>query len=107
MCRQLMPTTLFNLSAQLQHPKRPFSIFPRGYSDLDILDGLVAAEVQGETVEHFTGEQPDEQQRSLQQTAGIPTGVAFDIHKQIELRRSKQRAAETENMAREAKENPT
>ena len=75
--------------------------------DLDILDGLVAAEVQGETVEHFTGEQPEEKQRTLQQTAGIPTGVAFDIHKQIELRRSKQRAAETENMAREAKENPT
>lgn len=57
--------------------------------DLDILDGLVASQVASETVEHFTGPQPDEQQRTLQDTAGIPTGVAFDIHKQIELRRAK------------------
>jgi hypothetical protein len=46
--------------------------------DLDILDGLVAAEVQNETVKHFEGPQPDEEQRTLEDTAGIPTGVSFD-----------------------------
>jgi hypothetical protein len=58
--------------------------------DLDILDGLVAADVQAETVEHFAGPQPEEKQRTLQDTAGIPTGVAFDIHRQIEKRRAEQ-----------------
>jgi hypothetical protein len=58
--------------------------------DLDILDGLVAAEVQTETVEHFAGPQADEQRRTLEDTAGIPTGVAFDIHRQIEKRRAQQ-----------------
>jgi len=66
--------------------------------DLDILDGLVAGEVQTETVEHFAGPQPDEEQRSLEDTAGIPTGVSFDIHKQIELRRAKERAAAPVNL---------
>jgi hypothetical protein len=61
--------------------------------DLDILDGLVAAEVQTETVEHFAGPQPEEKQRNLEATAGIPTGVAYDIHRQIEQRRAKERAA--------------
>jgi hypothetical protein len=58
--------------------------------DLDILDGLVAAEVQTETVEHFAGPQGDEESRTLEDTAGIPTGVAFDIHRQIETRRAQQ-----------------
>ena len=58
--------------------------------DLDILDGLVAAEVQTETVEHFAGPQPDEDRRTLEETAGIPTGVAYDIHRQIETRRAQQ-----------------
>jgi hypothetical protein len=31
--------------------------------------------------------------------AGIPTGVSFDIHKQIELRRAKERAAAPVNLA--------
>ncbi len=62
--------------------------------DLDILDGLVAAEVQSETVEHFAGSQPAQQERTLQDTAGIPTGVAFDIHRQIEIRRAAIKEAE-------------
>jgi hypothetical protein len=62
--------------------------------DLDILDGLVVAEVQAETVKHFTGEQPDDKQRTLDETSGIPTGVAFDIHRQIEMLRAKQKAAD-------------
>jgi hypothetical protein len=69
--------------------------------DLDILDGLVVAEVQTETVKHFEGPQPGEAQRSLEDTAGIPTGVAFDIHKQIELRRAKERAAAPVNLTKE------
>jgi hypothetical protein len=68
--------------------------------DLDILDGLVAAEVQTEVVEHFAGEQPEAKERGIQETAGIPTGVAFDIHRQIELRRAKQNAKEESDKAR-------
>jgi len=69
--------------------------------DLDILDGLVAAEVQTETVEHFAGPQPGEKQRSIEETAGIPIGVAFDIHRQIELRRARERAAAPVNLTKE------
>jgi hypothetical protein len=61
--------------------------------DLDILDGLVAAEVQSEVVEYFKGDESEVKERTLQNTAGIPTGVAFDIHKQIERLRAKQAAA--------------
>jgi hypothetical protein len=67
--------------------------------DLDILDGLVVSEVQAETVEHFSGPQPQEEQRTLQDTAGIPTGVAFDIHRQIELLRAKQTADDEKTKA--------
>jgi hypothetical protein len=67
--------------------------------DLDILDSLIAAEVQGETVEHFSGEQPEEKERSIEETGGIPTGVAFDIHRQIERRRAKQTAEEEKSKA--------
>lgn len=62
--------------------------------DLDMLDSLIAAEVQGETVEHFSGEQPGVKERSIEETGGIPTGVAFDIHRQIETRRARQAANE-------------
>ena len=61
----------------------------------------IAAEVQNETVKHFEGPQPDEKQRTLEDTAGIPTGVAFDIHRQIELRRAKERAAAPVNLTME------
>jgi hypothetical protein len=74
-------------------------------NDLDTLDGLVAAEVQAETVKHFDGKQPEEQQRSLEETAGIPTGLAPDIHRQVELRRAK-RAAAPDNLAKDAPDNP-
>jgi hypothetical protein len=67
--------------------------------DLDILDGLVAADVQTETVKHFTGPQSEEDHRTLSDTAGIPTGVAFDIHRQIELLRVKRRAEDEKSTA--------
>ena len=69
--------------------------------DLDTLDGLIAAEVQGETVEFFEGKQPDEQQRTLEETAGIPTGLAPDIARQVEVRRAKQRKPAPDNLAPE------
>jgi hypothetical protein len=50
-------------------------------------------------VEHFTGEQPQEIQRSIEETGGIPTGVAFDIHRQIEQRRARQAAEEEKSKA--------
>jgi len=67
--------------------------------DLDILDGLIATEVQGETVEQFSGEQPEAKERAIEETRGIPTGVAFDIHSQIERRRAKQTAEEEKSKA--------
>lgn len=74
--------------------------------DLDTLDGLVAAEVQAETVKHFEGKQPEEQ-RSIEETAGIPTGLAPDIHRQVELRRAKQRKPAPDNLAPETPEGRT
>jgi hypothetical protein len=53
---------------------------------------MIAAEVQTETVEHFSGEQPEAKERSIEETGGIPTGVAFDIQRQIERHRAKQTA---------------
>jgi hypothetical protein len=49
-----------------------------------------AAEMQTETVENFAGPQPDDERRTLEDTAGISTGVAFDLHRQIEKRRAQQ-----------------
>jgi hypothetical protein len=66
--------------------------------DLDILDGLVAAEIQAETAKHFEGPQADPKQMQLEETGGIPTGVAPDIHRQVELRKAK-RAAAPDNLA--------
>jgi len=57
--------------------------------DLDILDELVAAEIQSETAKHYEGPQADQKQLQLVETAGIPTGVAPDIHRQVELRKAK------------------
>jgi hypothetical protein len=67
--------------------------------DLDVLDGMIAAQVQGETVEYFSGEQPEQKERTIQETSGIPTGVAFDLHKQIEKLRAKQTAEDEKTKA--------
>ena len=76
--------------------------------DLDIFDGMIAAEVQGETVEHFSGEQPEAKERTIEETEGIPTGVAFDIQRQIEHHRAKQTAddekAKTEAFVRQVQQ---
>jgi hypothetical protein len=67
--------------------------------NLDTLDGLVNAEVQEETVKHFQQPQPEQKQRSLEETAGIATGIAPDIEKQVELRKAKRRPA-PDNLAK-------
>ena len=72
--------------------------------DLDILDGLISAEVQGETAKFFDGPQPGEKQRTLEDTAGIPTGVAPDIHRQVEIRRAKLAKAPPDNLVAETPE---
>jgi hypothetical protein len=76
--------------------------------DLDTLDGLFASEVQAEVVKHFEqGETAEQRQQTLEETAGIPTGLAPDIHKQVELRRAKQRKPAPDNLAPETPESPT
>jgi|GEM_PF-1543605 len=60
--------------------------------DLDVLDGLFEAEVQAEAVQHFTGGatgQSSEMPLSIEKTAGIPTGLAPDIKKQIARRQNR------------------
>lgn len=57
--------------------------------DLDVHDSLLSAEVHEEVVEHFEGGQPVERPLTLEETAGIPTGVSHDIRRQIEHRRAK------------------
>ena len=61
--------------------------------DLDTLDGLIAAEVQGETVKHFQQAQPEDKIRSIDDTAGIPTGVAPDIERLVAQRQAEFNAA--------------
>jgi len=51
---------------------------------LDMLDSLVESEVMSSNVEYYS--QPNPTQRPLEQTAGIPTGIAPDIQHQIERR---------------------
>ena len=58
--------------------------------DFDIVDGLAEADIQQQTVEFFSGSQPQgraSNRRALNQLGGIPTGVAPDIEKQIAVRR--------------------
>jgi hypothetical protein len=54
---------------------------------LDTLDSLVDAEVMDGNVQYYS--QPDQAQRPLEETAGIPTGIAPDIQHQIEQRRAR------------------
>ena len=53
---------------------------------LDQLDGLVDSEVMEGNIQHYSQDNVS-QQRPLEQTAGIPTGVAPDIMAQIQRRR--------------------
>ena len=71
--------------------------------DLDILDGLISSEIQVESVKHFDGPQPDQKALALEDTAGIPTGVAPDIHKQVSIRKAKLVKA-PDNLVAETKE---
>jgi hypothetical protein len=54
---------------------------------------LVAAEVHSGMTKHFEGPQAGQKQMQLEETAGIPTGLALDIHRQVELRKAKCAAA--------------
>ena len=60
---------------------------------LDTLDGLIAAEVQEETVKHFQQAQPTDKVRSMEATAGIPTGIAPDIDALLAKRQAEFAAA--------------
>jgi hypothetical protein len=51
--------------------------------DLDTIDGLINAEIQSETVEHF--ERPTDAQQ--QPASGIPTGLGEDIQNQIKRKK--------------------
>ena len=53
---------------------------------LDTLDSLISSEVQAENVDYYS--KGNKQSRSLEETAGIPTGIAPDIELQIQGRKS-------------------
>ena len=55
---------------------------------LDMVDSIVASEIQGETVEEFEEDPTPEQQRP---TSGVPSGLGDDIHQNIKRRKPKQR----------------
>ena len=55
---------------------------------LDTRDSLVDSEVMSENVDYYSGKGKAEQ-RPLEQTAGIPTGIAPDIEVQIQKRRNR------------------
>lgn len=74
--------------------------------DLDLLDSGLAAEVAAETVKHFEGPQPNQEPLTLEDTAGISTGISFDIQKQILSRRAERRAAAPDNLAPTLADNP-
>jgi hypothetical protein len=65
--------------------------------ELDLMDGLIDAEVRSENVQHFEGSQQEEKGRSLEETAGIPTGIAPELEAQIAKR--KKRAPPPDNLA--------
>lgn len=65
---------------------------------LDQLDSLVDSEVISENIEYYQQEAPGQiKQRPLEQTAGIPTGVAPDLQAAIERRRGR-KAAPVDNL---------
>jgi hypothetical protein len=57
--------------------------------ELEELDGLITAEVKAKIAEHYSGTQTDQEQLTLEQSAGLPSGVSKDIQKQIQLRRAR------------------
>ena len=70
--------------------------------DLDTVDGLVELEVRGESVAAFKNPKVQKAQRPLDETSGIRTGVAPDIHAQVENRKAKRAAQETVSSAAQA-----
>jgi hypothetical protein len=57
---------------------------------LDMLDGIVTNETQSWLMGHYDPAQPgSDPQRSLEETAGIPTGIAPDISAQVNRRRNR------------------
>ncbi|WP_052888111.1 hypothetical protein [Thermogemmatispora carboxidivorans] len=65
---------------------------------LDQLDNLVDSEVMGENMEYYHGGPGQVKQRSLDETAGIPTGISPDLEVQIQRRRTRATAPPPDNM---------
>ena len=58
--------------------------------DLDTIDGMIASEVQAETVEEFM-DGPDDRRQHQDAAEGIPTGLSSDIQRKIDQNRRKNR----------------
>ena len=56
-------------------------------NDLNLMDNNLAAEIQGQTLEHFSGPAADQAPLTVEQTAGIATGVSPDLLHKIKSRR--------------------
>jgi len=64
-----------------------FMIYERDRNlDMDTIDGLINAENQGQTVEHFENA---EGTAPRPQSSGIPTGLGYDVQEHIKRRRPK------------------
>jgi hypothetical protein len=56
------------------------------------MDAMVQSEEQGKYVEHFEGPQPEQQkqrQKGVEDTAGVPTGIAPELEAQLAKRRKR------------------
>ena len=63
---------------------------------LDMLDNLIEGETQSDNIEYYS--QPHPTERPIEQTAGIPTGVAPDIAAQIQKRRNRKAGVVFDNL---------
>lgn len=55
--------------------------------ELDISDGLIESKIQGDNVEHFS--EPTGPGQNPPAEAGVPTGIADDIHEHVKRRKKK------------------
>jgi len=63
------------------------------HQNLDIVDGLIVSEIQGQVVEKFEDSPTN---GKTQPASGVPTGVGDDIHEHIKRRKAKQTISQKE-----------
>jgi hypothetical protein len=60
--------------------------------DLDLLDGMSVSKAQGALLKFFEGDGSQYRKLTVEDTAGVPTGLAPDIHRRVEILRTQEEA---------------